>query len=226
VIKVCTGLPRRADLTLDAFQHHWATIHRDHAQGIDRIARYVQSHRIPVDLPGLPPVEFDGFPEVWFSDLDAALGLATDPQYVEGAHRDEPVFVDVDHMVRTWTTPLVVREWDGFTDVVDAGKVLLLVSGHRTADVRDRLADASLTLEPRRLAVGTAVTDPRVADRQSFDHVVEMWWDDLATAEAAWRRRSAHLLGSLFDALDPKTSRAALVRESRVRWPGDIPVDA
>lgn len=222
MIKVCTALPRRSDHTRAQFQQHWGTVHRDFALRIDRISRYVQSHPLDVDLPGLPPAPYDGFPEVWFPDLDAAVALGSDPQYVGGAHVDEPRFIDVDRMLRTWVTPHLVRPWDDYADTPDAGKIIVLVSGPSTSAVRDALADAVEPLRPERVLIGTALDDPRVRDRQGFDQVVELWWRDQGSAVAAWQAGVAGFVAAAGPALDPATSAVALVREQRVRWPGDV----
>lgn len=222
MIKVCTALPRRNDFTRAQFQQHWGTVHRDLAIRIDRIGRYVQSHPRPADLPGLPTAPYDGFPEVWFPDLDAAMALGSDPQYVEGAHADEPRFIDIDRMVRTWVTPHLLRPWGEFVDATDAGKILLLASAPATDAVRETLADAVDGLAPNRLLIGTASDDPRVRDRQAFGQVVEMWWGDAGTAVDAWRTGVGALLRRAGAVLDQSSSSVALVRETRVRWPGNV----
>lgn len=223
MIKVLSALPRRSDLTREQFQEHWGTIHRDLALRIDRISRYVQSHPRSADLPGLTPAPFDGFPEVWFPDLDTALGLGADPQYAQGAHLDEPRFIDRDAMVRTLVTPHLVRGWDGFATRTGAGKILLLADAPATDEARDVLATVALeALDPRRLLVGAAVDDARVRHLQGHGQVLELWWDDADAAVAAWAAGVESLLARADDVLDPAGSCVALVQERRVRWPGTV----
>lgn len=222
MIKVCTALPRRSDLTRAQFQQHWGTVHRDLAIRIDRISRYVQSHPRPVDLPGLPTAAFDGFPEVWFPDLDSALALGGDPQYVDGAHADEPRFIDVDRMVRTWVTPHLLRRWGDFADAAGSAKIILLAAAPATDSAREGLADAADLLAPRRLLIGTALADSRVRNRQAFGQIVELWWGDDETAIDAWRTGVDDFLRRAQPFLDRTTSAVTLVREERVRWPGDL----
>ena len=218
MIKVYTGLPRRADHTISRFQEHWGTVHREHALGIDRIDRYVQSHRVPVVLAGTAQSPYDGFPEVWFPDLDTALSLAHDPQYLAGAHVDEPRFADVERIARTWTHPEVVRAWDGFARAEAPGKVLLLLAtdtGH--APGLRVLAEATSAL---RIMCAAMVEDERVADRQAYGMAVELWWADEQAALDAWDVEHRTLLAGLAELADLGRSSIALVRERRVRWPG------
>lgn len=222
MIKVVTALPRRADLTREQFQHHWGTVHRELALRIDRISRYVQSHALAAPPSALPVVRYDGFPEVWFRDLDTALGLGDDPQYAQGAHLDEPAFIDLAGMTRSWVRPQLHRPWAGFADFGAPGKALLLVPGPPTDARADALLAAVEGLRPRRVLLGTALDDPRVLDRQGFGHVVELWWSDVGAARQAWVAGEPSLLAGLREVADPTTCSFALVAERRVRWPGAV----
>ena len=110
MIKLYALLPRRDGLTREQFSRHWSTVHREHALRIDRIRRYVQAHGIRPGLPGLAEAEWDGVPEVWFSNLESALGQRTDPQYTEHAHLDEPNFIAMDRLRRLLAVHHVLRD--------------------------------------------------------------------------------------------------------------------
>lgn len=221
MIKVITSLPRRADFSPAQFQRHWGTVHRDFALRIDRISGYVQSHpRKGLSLAGLPEAPYDGFPEVWFGDLDAALSLGQDPQYLEGAYVDEPRFIDRDRMLRTWVEPHIVKEWDGFADATHLGKILIFTAFHPSDDVKSVLGNAAVDqLDPLRVAIGTAVTDERVHGRQGYGCIVELWWRDIDNAVESWNSRSEQFLRAVHPHLTRQNSSIAAVEESRVRWP-------
>jgi hypothetical protein len=95
MVKVYNQLPRRPDITREAFQLHWKTVHAAGALRIRRLRRYVQNHVITGEISGWNATDADGIVETWFSDLESALALPTDPDYVEGALLDEPNFIDV-----------------------------------------------------------------------------------------------------------------------------------
>src|SRR5262245_53562357 len=105
MIKVFALLHVRHDVTVEAFHHHWRTVHRAHALRITRIRRYTQAHRVRPGLPGLPEAEWEGVPEVWFDSLESAIAQRTDPQYTEFAQLDEPNFIDMAQLRRVMTVP-------------------------------------------------------------------------------------------------------------------------
>jgi hypothetical protein len=223
MIKVIAALPRRADKTLEEFQHHWGTTHREHALALDRISRYVQSHRRDLTLTGTHPSPYDGFPEVWFPDLDTALGLGTDPVYLAGANVDEREFADQPRIVRTWVTPQVVRTWAGYRDAKSPTKILMLLTCEATAEACESIVAAAVELAPVRLAAGVAVDDERVRERQGFGVVAELWFVDETSALTAWERDGAAFLTRVSPVVDPATSVLALVEEKRARYPGAVP---
>ena len=59
------------------------------------VRRYVQCHTIPLPLPGLPPVRFDGITELWFDDIEALQAVFTAPGYMEVIRPDEAKFLDL-----------------------------------------------------------------------------------------------------------------------------------
>jgi uncharacterized protein (TIGR02118 family) len=90
MIKLFGLIPKRTDITDERFHAHWASTHRDLALRISALRRYVQSHRVPVALPGLPSAPYEGIAEVWLDDVATALSLGEDLEYTENAKLDEP----------------------------------------------------------------------------------------------------------------------------------------
>lgn len=61
---------------------------------------------MPVELPGLPPVKYDGITELWFDDVDALARCFGDAEYMAIIRPDEEKFLDLhacDFIVSTET---------------------------------------------------------------------------------------------------------------------------
>ena len=99
MIKFTILLRRHPALSREAF----VAYHRDKhaplfcalAEVRQHVRRYVQCHAMPVPLPGLPPVRFDGITELWFDDLAALQAVFTAPRYLEVIRPDEAKFLDL-----------------------------------------------------------------------------------------------------------------------------------
>lgn len=61
----------------------------------DTVRRYVQQHALPVELPGLPPVKYDGNTELWFDDVDSLARCFGDDEYMARIRPDEQKFLDL-----------------------------------------------------------------------------------------------------------------------------------
>lgn len=62
----------------------------------ETVRRYVQQHALPVDLPGMPPLKYDGVAELWFDDIEAIGRLFSDAEYLRVIRPDEASFVDLE----------------------------------------------------------------------------------------------------------------------------------
>lgn len=93
MIKRCTLLRRRADISAPAFSDHWASVHADIAAGFDGLARYNQNHVTRICWQrGQPRFQVDGIVELWFrsqADVDHAAHSATTRALIV----DEPNFL-------------------------------------------------------------------------------------------------------------------------------------
>jgi hypothetical protein len=231
MIKVFGLLAVRPGLTVEAFHHHWSTVHREHALRIERIRRYVQAHRVRPGLPGLPEAEWEGVPEVWFDSVDSAMAQRTDPQYTEFARLDEPNFVDMENLRRVTAAPRIVRD-------PGEARAKLMVFAHRPSvdpapqgshadpELVDSLGGALLdvALDLSGVAISTAfdVDDlPRQSDGSApaaspFDVVVELWWPHVEVVRADWDDEGGAILAALHDHLDLTRARGFLCEELRV----------
>jgi uncharacterized protein (TIGR02118 family) len=229
-VKAFSFLPRRHDISAEQFHRHWSTIHRDHALRITTLRRYVQLHRTQEALPGFAPSVYDGVPEVWLDTVGDALGLATDPDYVEGAAKDEPNFIDMDRMTGLVTVEDVQVEGPPVGRDTSLVKGLLLVKRPAGVDGREFRAwwDGTFGAQVRAVVprltryvqcapdgAASLGTDP------PYDGVAELWWADAARFEQAaggLEQLAASLRGSPVD-LDGTVSLVG--EELRVIWPDD-----
>ena len=229
-VKAFSFLPRRPDISAEQFHRHWSTIHRAHAVRITTLRSYVQLHRSQEALPGFAPSIYDGVPEVWLDSVEDALALATDPDYVEGAAKDEPNFIDMDRMSGLVTvedvqlegppvardTPLVkglllVKKSPG----VDAGEFRAWWHGAFGALVQDVVPNLARYVQCTPDGAAYRDADP------PYDGVAELWWVDAARFQQA-AGGLEHLAGSLRDAPVDLDGTVSLVGEElRVIWPDD-----
>ncbi|WP_187978134.1 EthD domain-containing protein [Mycetocola sp. JXN-3] len=99
MIKFTILIRRNPALTHEEF----ITYHRDRHAPLfmsldcvrDNVRRYVQQHGLPVALPGLPPVTFDGATELWFDDLEGIGRVFEDPEYLAIIRPDEERFINL-----------------------------------------------------------------------------------------------------------------------------------
>lgn len=229
MIKVYALLPKRPDISAGQFHEHWSTVHREHALAITRLRRYVQAHRIDDEmLSGLEQAPYDGIPEVWYDSLESAVGQDDDPDYVEGAKRDEPNFVDMNGIAWVMTDERLVRDDLDLEAEPDSAKALILV--HRSEGL-DRetfaatwpaAAQTAMDALPgvRRAAVATTLPETYDAAEPAYDGVLELWWADRETFRADWEAAGSSTLDALEDVIARKRSHGAVVRELRVIWPG------
>ena len=110
MVKFTILLKRKPTLTQAEFVEHHRGVHAALFLSIpvvkETVRRYVQQHAMPVELPGMPPVKYDGITELWFDDV-AALGRCfSDAEYMERVRPDEAAFLDLhgcDFVVSTET---------------------------------------------------------------------------------------------------------------------------
>jgi uncharacterized protein (TIGR02118 family) len=223
MIKVFALLPRRADVSAEYFHDHWRTVHAYHALRISSLRRYVQSHRIGVDVPGLEAAPFEGVAEVWYDDAAAAVGQNDDPDYTEYAKRDEPSFIAVDRLRHVMTNDRVfagdVRP--GGRETVKALIFLKRSAGSTPADfgralgaVCERSAAGLVGVE--RVADAVALADEYQGREPAYDGFAEFAWPDVPSFLQGWDASGAELLDHLSQLSDTELTQALLVSENPV----------
>lgn len=224
LIKVIVAVPRRPDVSEDFFHAHWRGPHRELAIKIRALRRYVQSHRIHTEVLPEGGGRHDGFVEIWFDDVEAALHHPSDPDYRENLAPDEPNFADVPNLRWLMGVEEVVRMGGAFARDGQAFKVVQLVRrapGMTEAKFRETwggLAEIELitSLNVARY-VRTRALPGTVAPEVGFDAVRELWWRD-RDAFAAARAGAPEAWLALIDdpSADPQRGSIEAVDELHV----------
>src|SRR5262249_35268798 len=95
MIKCFALLAKKSGISDEQFHSHWRGVHAQFALRIPSLRRYVQSHRIAESIKDFSASPYEGAAEVWYDNLESALRMRTSPEYLEGAFKDEPNFIDV-----------------------------------------------------------------------------------------------------------------------------------
>lgn len=228
MIKVFALIPKRADIGDEQFHEHWRNPHGELAKRITTLRRYVQSHATDERVDGLPPAIYRGVAEVWFDSLEVALGMGSDPNYVDYAGADEPNFIDQSRLAFLFTEERVVVAGPELTADAPETKAIILLrrrAGVAPEEFRKQLQDAADGLAGpaglQRAVVCTSLPDMYTDGDPPFDAVVELSWPDAASFRRAWGSRddAGQRLAALLDLPDPVASAALLTEPYRVIWP-------
>ena len=99
MIKFTILLRRKSTLSHEQFVAHHKEVHAALFTSLpvvrEHVKRYVQQHTIPVELPGFPPITFDGITELWFDDIKGLAAVFGDPEYLARIRPDEESFLDL-----------------------------------------------------------------------------------------------------------------------------------
>jgi uncharacterized protein (TIGR02118 family) len=176
LIKLFGLIPKRTDIADEQFHAHWASTHRDLALRISALRRYVQSHRVPVAVPGLPSAPYEGVAEVWLDDVPTAMGLGEDPEYTENAKLDEPNFIDVERHGVIVARDHVLRG----TDDAPTTKAMLLLrraAGLEPEAFASALVELGAGLDYAQRVVLAIPVEESYADGAAppYDAVLEVW---------------------------------------------------
>lgn len=217
-VKLIQPVFRKPDLSLERFQYHWRAVHAPIAAEIDLLQRYVQDHRIAPEVPGFQSMGCDGVVEVWFEKIEDAAALGEDPTYLEGAHLDEPRFLDLERSVGFLAHESVVRDQSGEADTAKA--VLFLRKSEDLDDAEfqsrwERYAEAQL--ESDGLTAFSHCTVIGEEGERPFEAVDFMSWSDALAFDEEWASEAmAARLAPLAEFADMTQSYALLTQPIRV----------
>ncbi|MBC7529761.1 MAG: EthD domain-containing protein [Chthonomonadaceae bacterium] len=92
-------LTRNPALTHEQFVEHHKSVHADLFLSVpvvkETVRRYIQQHRIDAELPGMPPIKYDGITELWFDDVASLARCFFDSEYMARIRPDEASFLDL-----------------------------------------------------------------------------------------------------------------------------------
>lgn len=112
MIKFTILLRRNPALTQDQFVRYHREEHAPLFTSLpevkQHVRRYVQSHSTEVEIPGIPPMTFDGATELWFDDMQGLAGVFYAKEYMEKIRPDEAKFLDLNRCEFLLTTENVV----------------------------------------------------------------------------------------------------------------------
>lgn len=118
---------RKPGLTYEQFSSHWRDVHGPLVRNTPDIAkyirRYVQHHLAPNTIfPGLSPLPYDGFSEVWFDSVEDHMKMRAEPIHREVMIPDEHLFLDMEMTKVTMLDNQVYQ-------IADAPPLVALLSG-------------------------------------------------------------------------------------------------
>ena len=230
MIKGFALIEKRADVSTEYFHRHWREVHAPLALRIKSLRRYVQSHRLPQGIAGFDQVPFNGAAEIWFDDLPTMLGMATNPDYLNGAYLDEPNFIDQSKLAFLATREHVFIEGPKIDKTTPQVKAIFLLR-RRTDMTVDEFQDYWRTGHapqiPRDAGIVRYVqchVAPETYGQDTppaYDGVAELTFTDLAAFEQYW---SSPPIQAIFAAdaprfLDGANCTAFLADQNRVIWP-------
>jgi uncharacterized protein (TIGR02118 family) len=230
MIKVFALLPKKPDISNEQFHRHWREVHAPLALRIKTLKRYVQSHRLPPPIPGFSASPYEGVAEVWFDSVETATGLRTNPDYLEGAYKDEPNFIETSGLTFLLTRENVVVPGPAFAKDTSAVKGLFLVKrkpGMSVAEFQDYWRTKHALLVPRtphllRYVQCHVLPEMYESDTPpAYDGIAELWWPDLAKFQESWKSPELQVeqLNDARNFVDGTGSTALLAEEVRVIWP-------
>lgn len=211
-----------------AFQDYWVNVHaRQYAAKIPQIRRYLVNTRVP--HRGDPPKPmFGGVAEIWFKNEQEQLASLQTIEFLQGARIDEP------RWAAFWQT-LVVNTIDLEFPIPDEGdsaqtgfKFVALLKrreGMTLMDFRERLsAHASEVLRLpnlRRYVLCYSQDGAYVTGEAPFDCVLQLWFDDVASLEAALASKAyvEHAYPKLQALIEPKYWFSFALKEHMIIGP-------
>ena len=231
MIKGYALIPKRPDISLEQFHSHWRGVHADLACRIKALRCYVQSHRIPQDIPGMPHSPYEGAAEIWFDDLQTGRGLGDDPDYVNGAYADEPNFIAEEGPSFLMTRENVVVPGPPLAKDAPGVKSLFLLKrkpGLSVADFQKHWREVHAPIVPKTPGLRRYVqchVAPETYESDTppvFDGVAELDWASMADFERGWNSdemQVEQIQGDVPNFIDLENTVGLLVEEARIIWP-------
>ena len=192
-IKVFAFIPRRKDITSQAFHDHWRHPHATWGKQMQHIRRYLQNHQISTELLGAEQNRYEGIAEAWFESVEQAAAFGSDPTYKMHIGPDESHFIERDNLTYLAVTEEVlapardVRDpdkpdtlWSPWRAPVSIKLFQVFLQNHDSAWARSEdagLGDQLRALRHVRCLPIDALNPP---EGTRFVGLREMWWPTLS----------------------------------------------
>ena len=97
MVKFSIFLRKHSSMNHDEFVQYHKNNHANLFTSIDvvkqHVIKYVQSHALPVSIPGFPEMYYDGITEIWFNDESSIAKVFGDEEYLRVVRPDEEKFI-------------------------------------------------------------------------------------------------------------------------------------
>lgn len=95
-------LKKRSEMSVEAFQNHWRTVHaglvKNNPATLKYVRKYIQCHTMPAEYRQ-GDVAFDGTAELWFDTVQDKDAFFSHPDYLKDIQPDESRFADMTQTV-------------------------------------------------------------------------------------------------------------------------------
>lgn len=186
----------RPGMTAAEFQHYWINIHAErYASKIPQIRRYMIDARVPSgsDL-GNPQLPHQGIAEIWLEDEESQLASLQTDEFLNGARLDEPkwaafwqtiVLDTTSHEILPASGPLEQRPTGIKVTVLNKRRPGLDLETFRKQSLGSYASAVTRLPGLRRYLQAHTRDGYYVFGEAGFDRIDQLWFDDLAAAEAA-----------------------------------------
>ncbi len=99
MVKFSIFLHRHADMNQEDFVQYHKNNHAPLFASLPEVRqfvrKYIQCHTLPVSLPELPALPYDGITELWFDDVESIAKVFSSEHYMQQIRPDEKKFLDL-----------------------------------------------------------------------------------------------------------------------------------
>ena len=99
MVKFSIFLRKHPDMNQEDFVYYHKNKHAPLFTSLPEVKQFVrkysQYHTLPVSLPELPPLPYDGITELWFDDVESIAKVFSSELYMEQIRPDEQKFLDL-----------------------------------------------------------------------------------------------------------------------------------
>jgi uncharacterized protein (TIGR02118 family) len=225
---------------LAEFQHYWAENHGPLYSNRRRVFGYIQHITLPEAYNGTPKPTFDGISTFFHEDMegltqqngspwDAGVGSFVTPD-------DRQLFDRIDNWPRQHKRASIAAVENAIRDErkrPEQVKLLMVVLRHPGLthdeffgywkDVHGPIAAKLPGL--RRYVQNHGLVAAQAERPMTHDGWSEMWFDDLASLQAAWASPEGEAMRENYKVLFAEPIGICIARERIQKWPGHMPKD-